>query len=90
MSAGVSLPEEPVLCHVRVEQGGHGKFATARLELEPVAVLHGLEVDEKERGAVLRPLLDWPFHPCLTEKVIFKKFSFFLLYIHFLTGTIYN
>ncbi len=57
MSASVSLPEEPILCHVGVEQCGHGKFATARLELEPVAVLHGLEVDEKERGAVLRTRL---------------------------------
>jgi hypothetical protein len=75
MSASVSLPEEPVLCHVGVEQGGYGKFSTARLELEPVAVLYGLEVDEKERGAVLRPLLGLarPFHPPLTEKVIFFK-----------------
>jgi hypothetical protein len=72
MSASVSLPEEPVLCHVRVEQGGHGKFATARLELEPVSVLHGLEVDEEESGAVLRPLLRLPFHTRLTEKVFFK------------------
>ncbi len=58
MLASVSLPEEPVLCHVGVEQCGHGKSATARLKLEPVAVLYGLEVDEKERSAVLRPLLD--------------------------------